>query len=227
MTEAALLRRMRESPYAGAWLARARLGLDVDGARWTWSPAAALPWDGRPVDAWLRCTEADLVAMLAGRPPEGDVGYALGDRDLAPRLRQAHALLGLAALGWCGPWPDAAVDREHVRLVREALLDLAVGPGDGRRPLFPAGAPHGLDRVTMRFTDGAARRWATAGLADEGPGELVTDAGPRALRIAALHLVEHGSLPARLDTDEGTLAISAGPLPLPHRIGTLWTARVG
>jgi hypothetical protein len=214
--EVALIRRGRASPYAGRWLRGAILGIDA-GHRWTWRPDAVLPWRDEPVDAWLLASADDLARMLAGQAPVERVGFRLGDRDVAPRLKQARALCGLAALGWCGPWPDPAADPELVRLHREALFDLAMGPADRREPLFPSGAPFGLDAVGVRFTDGARPRWVTVGL----PDELTTTLGPRVLRLVALFRAEQGGLPSTLEAGDRTFRLSSRPLPLPDRLSRL------
>lgn len=124
-------------------------------------------------DAVIRCAPEDLTAMAEGRVPAA-VSYTLGDRPGAPRRKQARVVLALAALGWCGPWPDPTVDPEHIRLVRAAHHDLGIGPCDGVARLFAEGGP--LPHVSVRLTQGAAgTELATVGLADTlGLPELTT-----------------------------------------------------
>ena len=231
LTEALALRlldRLRRSPYGGAWVAGARFGVRVSSSgaadeELLFATDRVQAWRGEAVDAWLHTSAGDVEALLAGRSPEGTVGYALGDRgDVADRVKQARAVMGLGALGWCGPWPDAAAAPEVVALTRRACLDLAIGPADELRPLFSTHAPAPLRGHALRLTDGARRRWCTVGLSDTaGLPELWTDGDPRVVRIAALHLCESGSLPSRLDTPVGTVRFEAGPLPLPHALTTL------
>jgi hypothetical protein len=218
-----LLDRLRRSPFGGPWLAGARLRVDCGNARLLAATDRVCDWDGTEVDAVLRTSEADLDAMLAGAPPAGEVGWVLGERaDTAPRIRQARAVLALAALGWCGPWPDAAADRELVALTRRALLDLAIGPADRVSALFPPGAPPELAAVSYRFTDGARPRHTTLGLSDRpGAPEFTTDLHPRALRVAVIHWLETGSLPATLTHDALRLGFRTSPLPLPHAASAL------
>jgi hypothetical protein len=201
-----LLDRLRRSPFGGPWLAGARLRVDCGNARLLAATDRVCDWDGTEVDAVLRTSEADLDAMLAGAPPAGEVGWVLGERaDTAPRIRQARAVLALAALGWCGPWPD-----------------LAIGPADRVSALFPPGAPPELAAVSYRFTDGARPRHTTLGLSDRpGAPEFTTDLHPRALRVAVIHWLETGSLPATLTHDALRLGFRTSPLPLPHAASAL------
>ncbi len=226
--ELAVLARLRSGPYGGRWLHGGVLGVEVDGVpRWRAGLAGVTPYAGEPVDAWIACVEADLARMLVRQAPAGSVGYRLGDRDGAPRLRQARALFALAALGWCGPWPDPDAAPELDARMRAAAQDIALGPVDETGPLFASGAPHGLDAVGWRATDGVrGRTLMTAGLAGRDgarPGrahacELLTLVRPgfdgppmgrqpgadtraalRALRMAALHAVESdGPMPSVL-----------------------------
>jgi hypothetical protein len=222
--ELAVLARLRAGPYGGRWLHGAVLGVEVDGdPRWRAGLNGVRPFDGAasPVDAWIVCGAGDLGRMLAGQAPEGSVGYRLGDRAGAPRLCQARALFALAALGWCGPWPDAAASAELDTRMRAAAQNIAVGPADATGALFAAGAPYALDAVAWRATDTVRGRvFVTAGLAGrDGAGhgcELLVRVSPRAeerdalraLRAAALLAAERdGRMPGRLD----------GPLPLSLR----------
>lgn len=231
-----VLARLQESPFTRErlWRSGAVVGIAA-GERLVVRDRGVFPWAGEAVDAWIGCTGKDLAAMLAGEVPAGEVVSRLGERDRAARLKQAHAVLVLAALGWAGPWPDAAADPAHVALVREALYDVEIGPSDGRAPLFPPGSP--LPDVAIRVTDGvSARTVVTAGLA--GPCELAVSLPPRAdpagalrpLRAAALYVAETGELPpARLDVNGLRLACGLHPafpdgLPLPHRAA--WLVRV-
>lgn len=221
-----LLDRLRRSPYAGAWLDGAALGLDSGSERLFLSTGRVMPYADEALDAWIRCELADFDRMLAAQTPVGQVGYALGERDDAPRLKQARAVLALAALGWCGPWPEAAADGELVALTRRACLDLAIGPADQVGPLFPSAAPPPLAAVSLRLTDGARPRWCTLGLSDtpDAP-EFWTDADPRVLRVATLHWLEVGSWPRTLQTEAGVLRFEAAPLPLPHALTSLVRVR--
>ena len=221
-----LLDRLRRSPFGGAWLTGAAIGLEA-GERLFVSTTRVMPYADEAVDAWITTEPADLDRMLTGTPPAGQVGYRLGNRpDAAPRVQQARAIFALAALGWCGPWPDPAADRELVDLTRRAALDLALGPADRVTALFPPEAPLELARLRLRFTDGARPRRCTLGLSDTpGAPELWTDGDARLLRIAALHILESGSCPSTLETDRGVIRFTAAPLPLPHALSAL--VRVG
>ncbi|MSQ02916.1 MAG: hypothetical protein EXR71_13650 [Myxococcales bacterium] len=221
-----LLDRLRRSPYGGSWLDGAALGLDVGSERLFFTTARVMPYAEEALDAWIRCEVTDLDRMLAGAAPKSRVGYALGDRDEPARLKQARAVLALAGLGWCGPWPDPAADVELVALTRRACLDVAIGPGDRVGPLFPSAAPASLTTVSVRFTDGARPRWCTLGLSDTvGAPEFWTDLDARLLRIATLHWLEEGSLPRTLQTDQGLLRFEVAPLPLPHALTSLVRVR--
>ena len=222
-----LLDRLRRSPFGGAFLNGARLGLECGGEGLLLATDRVVPWAGEAVDAALSTTVDDLDRMLAGVAPAGRVGWALGERDGAPRLKQARAALALAALGWCGPWPDPGADAELVALTRRAVLDLAVGPADRIGPLFPAAAPPELHRLQLRFTDGARPRHATVGLSDQpGAPEFVTDAHPRWLRVAALAWLEEGSVPRGLAVEGTVLRFHGAPMPLPNAISTLYTVEM-
>jgi hypothetical protein len=228
-----VLRRLLTSPYARRylWDASPVIGLAVGDDRWRVADRAIHPWSDGPVDAWISASPADLSAMLARRVPPGTVAYRMGDRDVAPRLRQAVGLVTLAALGWAGPWPDPDADRAHVPLLREALFDLRIGPADGRAALFGANGPPGLEHVELRVTDAAAHRTVTTvGLSDAW-GEVLVELPPRApltdalrpLRAAALFVVEMGDRPP-LRADLGGISLRFDPhpafadgLPLPHR----------
>lgn len=236
--EVALLQRLVTSPFTRRrfWEERPRIALRAGDIAWIIRDRGILPADDAPVDATIACAPDDLAAMAAGRAP-AEVRYTLGTRDVAPRRKQARALLALAALGWCGPWPDPAADPEHVRLVRAAHYDLGVGPNDGTAPLFPEGGP--LPHVNVRLTHGVRGiELVTVGLAD-APGlpELATIAPPRtdprrgfpALRAAALYAAEHAGLPPRLDTPRGALTVAPHPafpdgLALPHQ--RTWLLRI-
>lgn len=232
VNEVAVVQRLADSAYAGRRLAGARIGIALaregsEDRRWLAAIDRCVPFDGQAVDAWVRCSAEDLEAMLGGAAPAGRVSMILGDRDAAPRLKQARALCALAALGWCGPWPDPAADPEHVELLREALYDLQVGPRDRVAAAFPEGAPWELHRVAARFTDGARPTWATCGLPGHGRAvdEVATDAGPGVLRAAALWLAEAGAPPERVDLGGSHLRFTPHPLPLPDALRTLWFAR--
>lgn len=234
-----VLQRLAASPFSRVhlWSDAPVLGLEIGEARWLLRDRGVWDWSAEPVDAWLRCTPEDLGAMLSRRVPPGVVSYRLGDRDIAARRKQAHALLALAALGWAGPWPDPAADPEHIGLVREALYALGIGPDDGRAPILPPGSP--LDGVAIRVTDGAAARSVvTVGLSDTvGRCELMVELPPRApveaalrpLRAAALWVAETGAVPpARLGL--GPLVLSCDPalrdgLPLPNQRTSLIRVR--
>jgi hypothetical protein len=219
-----LLNRLRTSPFGGDWLRGARLVVACAEHRLLAATDRVVPWKGESADALLRMTEADLDAMLAGAPPAGEVGWVLGERDdAAPRVMQARAVMALAALGWCGPWPDPDADRELVALTRRAVFDLAVGPADAVGPLFRPGAPPELASVQLRFTDGARPLHSTLGLSNApGAPEFVTDADPRCLRVAVLHWLEARAVPATLAHGDDTLRFRPrAPLPLPHGTATL------
>lgn len=222
-----LLDRLRRSPFGGAFLNGARLGLDCGGEGLLLATDRVVPWAGEAVDATLSTTVDDLDRMLAGVAPAGRVGWVIGERDGAPRLKQARAALALAALGWCGPWPDPGADAELVALTRRAVFDLAVGPADRIGPLFPAAAPAELHGLQLRFTDGARPRHATVGLSDQpGAPEFVTDAHPRWLRVAALAWLEEGSVPRVLAVEGTALRFHGAPMPLPNAISTLYTVEM-
>jgi hypothetical protein len=189
-----------------------------------------------PTHAILRFGPGDLERLAAGRPAEG-ASFELGSADAPARKKQAFAVLALAALGWCGPWPDPLADKEHVRLVRAAHFDLGVGAADGFFALFPPGGP--LD-VQVRVTHSVrGTELATVGLSDVvGRPELATLLAPRielgaalpALRAAALWCAENGALRRRLEVGARTLIASPDPrfregLPLPSH--HTWLMRVG
>ena len=217
-----LLSRLHASPFTARpfWADAPVLGLDA-GERWVIRDRGVRAWTDELVDAEIVCAADDLSAMLRREAPAGDVVYRMGTRDIAPRKRQAHAVLALAALGWAGPWPSADADPAHVGLVREAWYDLVIGPADARQALFP-GRPE-----TLRKTDGVRRTFATEGLAE--PCEIAGD-DPRAVRAAALYVVETGALPpARLAVGDLDLRCAIDPRlpdgpPLPHR--DAWLVRV-
>lgn len=242
MSAVRVLDRLMRSPFTRTYLWRNRPVVGIDaGERLLVRDRGVFPWADEPVDATVSCDPDDLRRMLAGEPPVGTVRSALGERSAPPRLKQAHALLTLAALGWAGPWPDPAADPEHVRLLREALYDTILGPADGRGPLYAVGAPTGLDRLAVRVTDGvSARTVVTVGLADLAPCELAVRLPPRAppadalrpLRAAALVAAETGAVPPRT-VEVGGLALACGlfpgtpeGLPLPHRRAWLVEVRV-
>ena len=220
-----LLDRLRRSPFGGDWLRGARLALQCGDDALLLATDRVVPWGGEPVDARLLAQPADLDRLLSGEVPEGEVGWVLGEReDAAPRVKQARAVLALAALGWCGPWPHPDAAPELVALTRRAVLDLAVGPADAVGPLFPPAVPAELRGVQLRFTDGARPRHTTLGLSDTaGAPEFVTDAGPRWLRVAVLAWIEAGSVPRRLDVEGTVLDFRPAPLPLPHGLSELYT----
>ncbi len=239
--EVALLQRLVTSPFTRRrfWDERPRLAIVAGDVTWIVRDRGLLPPDDVPVDATITCAPEDLAAMAAGRAPTGAVSYALGTRDHAPRRKQARALLALAALGWCGRWPDPAAGPEHVRLVRAAHYDLGVGPADGSAALFPEGGP--LPGVRGRLTHGVRGvELVTVGLADTPDlPELAALAPPRAdlrpafqaLRAAALVAAERGGPPPpRLELDGGR-ALLAAPHPafpdglaLPNQL--TWLLRV-
>ncbi|MFZ5476294.1 MAG: hypothetical protein ACOZNI_05910 [Myxococcota bacterium] len=220
-----VLRRLLQSPYTRRYLWREPVCVGLDaGEKWAIRGRGVLAWEGEPVDAWIRCSPEDLRRMLDGQAP-GEVVYRLGDRELADRRKQAHAVLVLAALGWVGPWPDPAAGDDHEALVRAALYDLGIGPADARAPLFPEGGE------TVRLSHGARNTVVTEGLA--GPCELAVDGREpdlRALRAAALFVKETGELPPRRLTVGGlALASEVHPrfpdgLPLARR--HVWLVRV-
>jgi hypothetical protein len=231
MSEVAIVQRLATSPFGGRRLRDARIGIAVaraDGTerRWLTGVDRCVAYAEHTVDAWVRCTAADLDAMLAGQPPAGRVSMVLGDRDAAPRVMQARALCALAALGWCGRWPDPAANSEHVELLREAIYDLELGPRDAIAAAFPASAPLGLEEVRSRFTDGARRTWATCGLPGHGRAEdeVATDASPAVLRAAALWVAESGAPPERVDLGVARVRFTRTSLPLPDAFRTLWFA---
>ncbi len=237
--EVHLLTRLTTSPFTRSrfWEERPVIALVAGHQAWVIRDRGlflSAPIDA--VDAVIRCTPEDLTAMVAGRPPEGSVSYTLGTRPGADRKKQARVVLALAALGWCGPWPDPTATREHVRLVRAAHFDLGLGPTDGVAPLFPEGGP--LPDVTVRLTHGAPGiEIATVGLADVvGRPELTTlvpgRGDPRlgfpALRAAALAAAE-GALAPTLPVGARTLRTAPHPrfpdgLALPNQ--RTWLLRV-
>ena len=199
-----LLDRLRRSPFGGDWLHGAALGLDTGGERVLLSTTRVMPYADEPLDAWIVASDEDVAAMLGNQAPPGQVGFRLGERgDAAPRIKQARAVMALAALGWAGAWPDTAADAELHALTRRAVLDLALGPNDGLTALFPPDAPPELAAIAVRLTDGARPKRCTVGLSD------------------ALHWLECGSVPATLETDRGVLRFTAAPLPLPRELGAL------
>lgn len=218
-----LLERLRRSPFGGEWLRGARLRVDCDGEQLLAATDRVVEWSGEPTDAVIQTSGADFDRMLASVAPEARVGWVLGDREDAPaRLKQARAVMALAALGWCGPWPDAEAAAELVALTRRAALDLAVGPADTVGPLFRPGAPPELASVHVRLTDGARPRHTTLGLSDTpGAPEFVTDGGPLRLRLSVLHWLEAGSVPATLAVDGEVLRFRSKPMPLPHATSAL------
>lgn len=225
MDELKLLLRLRASPWA-PWLREARVGLDL-GERWELGLDRVLPHRGGPVDAWIEAAEADLDAMLAGRVPAGPVRMKLAASPRPERLRSAHGVLMLAALGWCGPWPDPEADPRHIPILREAMLQVELGPADGTAALFPAGAP--VPPLHLRFTDGARPSWATVGLAEGLGVELAaTGKGPplRALRALVLDALERGRVAKELRLGEQRIRTEATPFPMPHRPGWLFRVRV-
>ncbi len=225
MRELALLRRMQSSPYAGELLVNAVLGIDA-GVRWRWTTRACTRWTQSPVDAWLTMSEGDLDRMLAGKAPEGDVGYRLGDRDGPARLQQAYATLALATLGWCGAWPDPTAAGEHDERLRDAVLHVRVGPNDGIGELFPAaslsanGRALGLHTIRVRLTDAVHPCLTTIGLV--GGDELRTTLGVQLLRIAAAEIRHAGEVPASADIDGTIVFFRSRTLPLATKIAHLW-----
>lgn len=223
-----LVRRLATSPFTRGlfWEGRPRLALHA-GHAWVIRDRGVFLPDDAPVDATLHTTGDDLDRMLRGEVPTGEVRYVLGTRSVADRRKQAFALLALAALGWCGPWPDPEADPGHIPLLRRAWWDLGIGPEDGRGPLFPPGGP--LD-VTVRITETVEATWlVTDGLSDRvGWPEVVTAVPPRSdprrawprLRAAALWLLEEGRVPASINVGESTFAVAPDPrfaeLVLPH-----------
>lgn len=222
MRELALLERIRRSPFGGSWLRGARLRIDA-GTPVLWSTDRVVLHDGAPVDAVIACTVDDLDRMLSRQDPEGQVVLSLGDRDLPDRVKQARGVLAAAALGWCGPWPNP-VAGEHVELVRKAVLDLAVGPGDATGALFPAEA--GLD-LRFRRTDGARVAHCTLGLAETHGVEFVTTGGLAGLRAAALATLRLGRCPRSISLGERRLHLTPRPMPLPTRLGWLVSVEAG
>jgi hypothetical protein len=187
-----VLHRLLNSPYTRRYLWRepACVGIEA-GEKWVVRDRGVMAWQGEPVDAWIACSPEDLRAMLDGGIPSA-VSFQLGDRELADRRKQAHAVLVLAALGWAGPWPSAEASPDHDALVRTALYDLGIGPADARAALFPEGA------ATIRLTRGARPTVVTEGL---GACELAVDGREpdlRVLRAAALFVRETGELPPRI-----------------------------
>jgi hypothetical protein len=241
-SELALLQRLVASPYTRRlfWEERPVLGIvprEPEAERLVVRDRGIFPANDEAVDAWIHCTTADLVAMAARRPPPGEVSWHLGDRPGAPRRKQARVLLALAALGWCGPWPDPAAAPDAIVLLRQAWYDLAIGAQDATAPLFPAEGP--LPGVTVRLTETAAgTELVTVGLADTiGRPELATlvpgrqdpRGGFAPLRAAALYVAEHTALPARLALGPRTLVAAPHPrlpdgLALPPQL--TWLLRV-
>ncbi|MDP2309476.1 MAG: hypothetical protein Q8P18_25870 [Pseudomonadota bacterium] len=241
--EVALHQRLVTSPYTRRrfWDERPVIALIAGDMAWIIRdrgllPASDGPTLGATVDAVIRCTEGDLAAMAGGRAP-ASVSYTLGGRSGADRRKQACVLLVLAALGWCGPWPDPSADPEHVRLVRAAHYDLGIGPTDGVARLFPEGGP--LPEVTVRLTHGAQGiELVTVGLADViGRPEVATVVPGRgeprlgfpALRVAALAASE-GVLTRALPAGDRVLRTGPHPrfpdgLALPNQL--TWLVRVG
>lgn len=238
--DVALHQRLVTSPFTRRrfWDERPVLAIVAGDAAWVIRDRGLFPTEApaADVDAVIRCTAEDLTAMAAGRAP-ASVSYTLGARSGADRRKQARVVLALAALGWCGPWPDPTADAEHVRLVRAAHYDLGIGPTDGVARLFPEGGP--LPDVTVRLTHGAQGvELVTVGLADVvGRPELTTvvpgRGDPRlgfpALRAAALAVAE-GGLPRALPVGERTLRTGPHPrfpdgLALPNQL--TWLVRVG
>lgn len=229
MRELALLQRMRSSPYGGALLANAILGVDC-GDKLLWTPRKCVPWGGEAVDAWLTLSSADLDSVLSGGIPSGNVSYRIGDRDAAPRMRQAHGVLALATIGWCGPWPDANAALEHDARLRDAVFNVVVGANDGVGNLFAieqlssAGRALGLADVNVRLTDGARPCLTTINL---GTGaltgdELRTTLGVQSLRIAAAEIRSADAVPSSADIDGSVVYFQSVPLPLATKIARLW-----
>lgn len=218
-----LLDRLRRSPYGGDWLRGAALGLEAGEERVFCSTGRVMPYAGEALDAWIVASVEDVVELLAGRLPSGQVGFRLGDRDdVAPRIKQARAVMALAALGWAGPWPDPEADAELHALTRRAVLDLALGPNDGLTALFPPNAPGELTQIGVRLTDGARPKRCTLGLSDVPGGPEFWTGGPaRNLRFAALHWLDAGSIPTTLQTEHDVLRFTPKPMPLPRGLGAL------
>ena len=236
--EIALLQRFVTSPYTRRrfWEERPAIGLVAGHLAWVLRDRGLHAADDRPVDGVIRCSADDLAAMAAGRAPAGEVSSALGARPGADRRKQARLVLALAALGWCGPWPDPAADPEQIRMVRSAHYALGIGAADGAADLFPEGGP--LPGVRVRLTHGAPGvELVTEGLADVvGRPELTTivrgRGDPRlgfpALRAAALAAAE-GALAPRLPVGPRTLLAAPHPrfpdgLALPNQ--HTWLLRV-
>lgn len=226
--EVQLVRRLAQSPFTRGlfWEDAPRLRLEA-AHTWTLRDRGVFLPDDAPVDATLHASAADLDRMLAGEAPTGTVRYALGSRPRPDRRKQAHALLALAALGWCGPWPDPNAEPEHVHLLREAWWDLGIGPADARGPLFPPGGPVDAE---VRVTESVAGvELVTCGLAARSWPELSVHLPPRSparsglrlLRAGALWLAEHGALPTVLQLDD------AHPIrPHPRFPDGLWLPNV-
>lgn len=218
-----LLDRLRRSNYGGDWLRGAMIGLEVGDEQVFCSTSRVMPYAGEALDTWIVASSEDVAAMLAGAAPPGQVGFRLGGRDdAAPRIKQARAVMALAALGWAGPWPDPEADAELHALTRRAVLDLALGANDGLTALFPPSAPSELAAIGVRLTDGARPKRCTLGLSDAPGGpEFWTDGPTRNLRFAALHWLEVGSIPGTLEIEGGELRFTSTPLPLPLGLGRL------
>lgn len=237
--ELALLQRLATSPFTRRrfWDARPRLAVVAGERAWVIRDHGWFDADEAPVDGTIRCSPEDLAAMARGAPPTGTVTWTLGPRAAPERRKQACAVLALAAMGWCGPWPDPDADPSHVPMVRAALYDLGIGPADATAPLFPPGGP--LPDVRVRLTHTAAGvELVTDGLADTpGRPELAAisrgRSDPRgalpALRAAALWCAERGAPPRRLPLGPRALDFEVHPafpdgLPLPHQL--TWLHRV-
>jgi hypothetical protein len=219
--ELRLLDRIRRSPYAGGWLRGGLFRIETGREGWIWSPERVVPDTGEAVDATIHCTADDLGRMVDGQAPVEVVRWTLGKRDGAPRIKQSRAMLAASALGWMGPLPDpAAPDSLQIEL-RRACMELALGPCDALRPLFPSEAPQELSGLALRFTDGARRSWATVGLSEPAGIELWTHLSPRALRAVAITRLESGTLPTVLELDGTCIAFRARPLPLARAIAAL------
>ncbi|MDP2313475.1 MAG: hypothetical protein Q8P41_11265 [Pseudomonadota bacterium] len=236
--EVALLQRVLTSPYTRRrfWDEHPVIGLHAGAQAWVIRDRGLHLAADEPVDALIRCSADDLAAMAGRRAPSGAVSYTLGARPGADRRKQARAILALAALGWCGPWPDPDVAAEHVRLVRNAHYDLGIGANDGEAPLFPEGGP--LPGVGVRLTHGAQGvELVTVGLSDTiGRPEVTTVVPGRgdfrlgfpALRAAALAASE-GALARTIPMGERVLRTGPHPrfpdgLALPNQL--TWLLRV-
>lgn len=214
MRELALLNTLRNGIFHRSFYGDARFLLLADGDRIEWSPTGVVPDADRTVDAVITCESGDLDRMLQRQAPEGGVNVELGNRDVAPRLKQARVVLACSALGWMGPLPNPNAPLELERMVRRAAIDLMVGPTDQLLPLFSQRAPAELHHCRVRFTDGARRQYTSEGLADTPlEAEISTFLGVEVLRRSAAAMTEAGRVLPTLQSDDAVYVSRVSPLP--------------